>query len=177
MYNKFFCLLILYFCQLPLAEYFLQGNPLNEQDPYHTSFMQDCPIISNIITSFNNTWPAQHLHLLKQIIDICKAPYNVPASQVEFLHGVTTATDQEGKVTYHIHKHVMEPWEEGQWYPHWPKMRACKLYQNYYTAVPEPVHCKHIYKCLFQLTFLKLTHAGRSILMVQRKTIPKYCCI
>lgn len=104
--------------------------------------MQDCPIIANIITSFNNTWPAQHIPLLEHIIAICKAPYNPPASDVEFLNGVTTATDEAGEVTYLNNNRFLEPWEEGQWYPHWPKLRACKLYENYHTAVPEPVHCK-----------------------------------
>jgi hypothetical protein len=110
--------------------------------------MQDCPIIADIITSFNNAWPIQHTPLLKQIIDICRAPYNVAASEVEFLHGVTTGTDQTGQVTYHNNRHFLEPWEEGQWYPHWPKLRSCKLYPNYYTAVPEPAHCKHNCKFL-----------------------------
>ena len=127
------------FFQLPLADYFLLGNELNKQNPNHISFMQDCPIISEIITSFNNTWPDQHIPLLKQMIDICKAPYNVAASEVEFLNGVTTATDQAGQVIHHNNNHFVEPWEEGQWFPYWPKLRACKLYPNYYTAVPEPL--------------------------------------
>jgi hypothetical protein len=135
--------------------------------------MQDCPIISNIITSFNNTWPVQHTPLLKQIIDICKAPYSVPASQVEFLHGVTTATDPAGNVTYHNHKHDVEPWEEGQWYPHWPKLRACKLYKNYHTAVPEPVHCKHTYKSLFKLIFFEADTRWQRYFDGAKKNNPK----
>ena len=128
--------------QLPLADYFVLGNALNEQNPHHNSFMQDCPIIANIITSFNNEWPVQHMHLFEKIVEKCRAPYNVPASEVEFLHGVTTATDQDGNVAYYINKQSVEPWQEGQWYPHWPKLRACKLYPDYYTGVPEPANCK-----------------------------------
>lgn len=93
--------------------------------------------------SFNYLWPVEHLPLFKQILELCKAPFTVPPSEIEFVHGVTADSDPAGNVTYNIVKNMLEPWQEGQWYPHWPKLRSCKLYEKYYTAVPEPANCEY----------------------------------
>jgi hypothetical protein len=87
--------------------------------PIQASFVEDCPILSSIVMHYNNEWPEFARPLLNELITVCTRPFNVAPS----MH--TEATDSG-----------LEFWQEGHWYPFWPRIRQAQQYSAYFTAVP-----------------------------------------
>lgn len=139
------------YSQIPLASLLNVGLQLDPTNHEHQLFAQDCPVISNIIHGFGGYWPHEHLPLFNEIIEKCLCPFIAEPSQVEYLHGATVKTDQieEQNIDQRtprmensdLHK-KLQFWEVGEWFPHWPKLRACKKYSDYYTEVPDAANCK-----------------------------------
>lgn len=150
--------------QTGLAAVFEGGNvQFNIADPQHSEFAKDCPIISNIIIGFGGFWPDEHVELLNSIISKCRKPFLVKPSRIQWRHGVTvdndysndseeqrSEIDEDWPARRDERPNMKMPsqadlnllfWQLGEWYPHWPKYRACKKYSHYYTAVPEPADC------------------------------------
>lgn len=109
---------------MPIATGLSVGMHLDGLIPAHKSFSKQCPVIANICMNNGGFWPDEARALLVEIIKVCKAPFNV----------ANTNQEQAANVSN------LEFWQEGHWYPHWPRVRKAKTYSNYYTAVPEPVN-------------------------------------
>lgn len=100
------------------------GTRLDRQVPVHKDFIAECPVLADICQHYKGMWPANSYDLLKEIIKISKVPFMVPNANQEEAAPISN----------------LEFWQEGHWYPHWPRIRKAKTYSNYYTAVPEPVN-------------------------------------
>lgn len=99
------------------------GMHLDQLIPAHKEFIKQCPVLAGICNHDGGFWPEESRALLKEIIKVCKAPFSVPNA------------NQEAAAVSNL-----EFWQEGHWYPHWPRIRKAKTYSNYYTTVPEPVN-------------------------------------
>jgi hypothetical protein len=142
---KFCCIFSNTNVQIDLAKAFAGGLLLDTNVAQHKNFVRDCPTIGNIIIGFLNNWPLPHQALLSAIILKCALPFTTLPSEVEFLPGVTVTQDTEGDattVTKNGNGVPLEFWQVGHWYPHWPILRTCKKYSDYYTAVPESPDCR-----------------------------------
>jgi hypothetical protein len=97
---------------------------LDENVPQHAEFILQCPVLASIVKANDGYWPPDCQELLKQIVEVCKAPFIVQPCDQEKAAAPTG----------------LEFWQEGHWYPHWERLRKGKHYSKYYTAVPEPIN-------------------------------------
>lgn len=79
----------------------------------------ECPLISAIVINNGNAWPGIAKDLLLDIIQLCQAPYSKQQQQPL----KSEPTD-------------LEFWEEGHYYPFWPRIRQGLKYSSFHTNIP-----------------------------------------
>jgi len=87
--------------------------------PIQSEFQKACPILASLTVHLGGVWPDYAAPLLKAVIEKCRLPFE----------NIIPTPDIPAEPTY------LQFWQEGHWYPFWPRIRQARKYSRYYTTL------------------------------------------